>query len=192
MNLIESNLYGRLIQGDHVAFEYIFKTYYSYLLNYARQILKNAEMAEEAVENAFISFWENRETIRFSTSVKTYLFTSVYHNCLNYLKHIKVKERYELYFKHHIETDDAGNIISTIYPLYTLIEKELDQALEEAIGKLPSQCRDVFLKSRYDGLSNEEIAIQLGVSVNTVRTQISRALSKLRVSLKEYFPFLFF
>ena len=192
MNSLESTIYERIANGDAIAFEYIFKTYYSYLLNYARQIVKNAEMAEEAVETAFIGFWESRGTIRLNTSIKSYLFKSVYHNCLNYVKHKKVEERYVLYFKHHIDTDDAGNIISSNYPLSTLIEKEINHAFEEAISKLPSQCRDVFLKSRFDGMSNEEIAARLGISVNTVRTQISRALTKLRISLKDYLQFLIF
>ena len=184
MSLLERTIFERFKEGDECAF----KSYYNFLFNYAGQILKNADMAEEAVENAFINLWENRSTLIIDTSIKSYLFKSVYHNCLNQIKHLKVKERYLLYFKHHIAANRGDADEYTDYPLSRLIEKEMDLALEQALNKLPSQCREVFLLSRHDNLKNEEIAEKLGISVNTVRTQISRALSKLSTYLKEYLP----
>lgn len=188
MNPLEKNIFELFQHGDEKAFESIFKSYYNYLFNYSNQILKNAVAAEDIVEITFINFWENRNNILLETSVKSYLFKSAFNNCLNYIKHLQVMERYELYFKHHIETDDSGNIISDNYPLSQLIEKEQDLILELALKDLPDHCRKVFLLSRYENLKNEEIAVKLNISVNTVRTQISRALHKLRVQLQEYLP----
>lgn len=191
MNLFERNVFESFTKGDEKAFEYIFKTYFSYLLNYARQILKDTDAAEEIVESVFLNLWENKSEIKLETSLKSYLFKSVYNHCLNHLKHAQVKERYVLYFKHHVSTDSEGNIISADYPISNLIEKELSEIIEKSIQDLPAQCREVFMMSRYQNLKNEEIAQKLNISVNTVRTQISRALAKLRESLKEYLPLAF-
>jgi RNA polymerase sigma-70 factor (ECF subfamily) len=162
------------------------------LYNYSKQILKDPDAAEEAVEVTFLNLWENRANIVLESSIKSYLFRSVYNNCLNQLKHLLVKERYVLYFKHHVATDDSGSLISNDYPLSQVIEKELEQVLEKALNSLPPQCREVFLLSRHENFKNDEIAEKLNISVNTVRTQISRALTKLREKLKEYLPILLF
>lgn len=192
MNLFERNVFELFTKGDNKAFEYIFKTYFGYLLNYSRQILKDSDVAEEIVESTFLTLWENRNQITLETSLKSYLFKSVYNNCLNYLKHQQVKERYVLYFKHHVPTDESGNIISTDYPFSQMMEKELDDIITKAINNLPVQCREIFVMSRYKHLKNEEIAQKLNLSVNTVRTQISRALAKLRDELKDYLPYILF
>lgn len=186
MNVFERNVFEAFTRGDTKAFEYIFKSYSGYLLNYSRQILKDYMAAEEVVETVFANLWENREVIRLETSLKSYLFKSAYNQCLNYLKHLQVQDRYVLYFKHHVPTDDAGNIITGEYPVSQLIEKELTETIEKCIRRLPEQCREIFMMSRYQALKNEEIAQKLDISVNTVRTQISRALAKLREDLREY------
>lgn len=188
MNVFERNVFESFTKGDDKAFEYIYKTYFSFLLNYSKHILKDAEAAEEIVESTFLNFWENRSSIKLETSLKSYLFKSVYNNCLNHIKHLHVKERYVLYFKHHVQTDNEGEIISSEYPIAQLIEKELAELLDQAIQNLPGQCREIFIMSRYQNLKNEEIAHRLNISVNTVRTQISRALTKLRENLKDYLP----
>jgi RNA polymerase sigma-70 factor (ECF subfamily) len=190
MNLFEKNVFDAFVLGDSKAFEYIFKTYFPYLLNYARQILKDAEAAEEIVSNSFMNLWENRSNIKLETSLKSYLFKSVYNNCLNHVKHLHVKERYVLYMKHHIPTDNEGNAMTDDYPASILIGKELAETINSTIESLPAQCREVFLMSRYEDLKNEEIAQRLNISVNTVRTQISRALVRLRQNLKDYLPLL--
>jgi RNA polymerase sigma-70 factor (ECF subfamily) len=179
-------VFASFTKGDTKAFEYIFKSYSGYLLNYSRQILKDDAAAEEIVESVFLSLWENRENIRLESSLKAYLFKTAYHHCLNFLKHLRVQDRYVLYFKHHVPTDDAGNIITGEYPVSILIEKELTEIIENSIRRLPDQCREVFRMSRFESMKNEDIARKLDISVNTVRTHISRALARLREDLKEY------
>jgi len=186
VNLLEINILERLRHGDEKAFEYVFRTYYNHLYRYSKQILKDDNSAEEAVELTFINLWENHENLNIETSIKSYLFKSVFNHCLNFIKHLQVKERYILYLKHHIDADSSGNVVNHEYPLSIVIENELELILEKAINNLPHQCREVFILSRYDNLKNDEIAVKLSISVNTVRTHISRALSKLREDLKEY------
>ena len=69
---------------------------------------------------------------------------------------------------------------------------EMERILQQAIESLPERCREIFKLSRMEGLQNKEIAARLGISVNTVEGQMSIALRKLRVALKDYLPFFIF
>lgn len=177
-----------LRQGDRSTFEFLFKTYYRKLCMYAAGILKEKEAAEEVVGNFFLKFWENHQGLDIHISLKSYLYTSIYNNSLNYLEHLKVLEKYRDYATYVLDNKDLLQPVSENYPLANLISQEIVHEIEEAIQSLPEQCREVFCLSRFKELSYEEIAASLDVSINTVRTQMSRALQKLRDRLKEYLP----
>ena len=163
-------------------FEEIFQMYYPVLCNYAASITKDQSMAEDAVSEVFMKLWESRENIVIEKSLKSFLFKSVYHQCINVLKHHRVQDKYRDFFLHHppLSDDEAD------YPLSGLIENEINDIMFQTIGQLPEQCRKIFTMSRIDGLKHEEIAHELDVSINTVRTQIHRALGKLRIALKDF------
>ncbi len=74
------------------------------------------------------------------------------------------------------------------HPLANLISREIVQDIEKAVNRLPEKCREVFCLCRFENMSYEDTAGKLNISVNTVRTQMSRALAKLRESLKDYLP----
>ena len=99
--------------------------------------------------------------------------------------------KYEIYFKHHIYINDNESISSDI-PLSKLIELELSEIVGKAIESLPEQSCLIFKMSRFEMLKNEEIAEKLKISVNTVKTHISRSLARLREHLKDYLPSLIF
>jgi RNA polymerase sigma-70 factor (ECF subfamily) len=173
---------------DLRVFESIYNAYFPILYNYVVQIVKDRTEAEDIVSDVFLKLWEEKDTITFQTSVKSYLFKSAYNHSINVLKHKKIQGQYEDYFQHLNLLAEAG----ADYPLSQLIEKELTERLAKAIEKLPRQCRLIFNMSRTDGLTHEEIAQELGVSINTVHMQIRRALKKLRVELKDVLPLLLF
>ena len=76
---------------------------------------------------------------------------------------------------------------------YTLTsEEDIERVLMEAINKLPERCREIFLKSRIEGKKNREIAEELNISASTVENQMTIALKKLRLELKDYLPLLLF
>lgn len=189
MHQLEKAILKRVQHGDKDAFESLFNAYYSQLFNYAREILKDRDAAEEVVEDSFLRLWENRGHIHIETSIRAYLYRSVYNRCLNHLKHLKVRDKYRLYFTHHVTNPEYEASYSFDFPLSRLVNKELEKMIGEAIGKLPSRCREIFIMSRVEEMKHEKIAEKLGISQNTVKTQISRALSKLREELKEAFPF---
>ena len=168
--------------GDIALFEEIYTTYFPLLYNYAFTITKDRAEAEDAVGDVFLKLWENRHLLIIETSVKSYLFKSVYNLCINILQREEVRQKYENYIKHlqYVNENDSD------YPLSTLIENELTEILREAIEKLPPQCRKIFEMSRTEQLSHEEIARELGISINTVHMQIKRAITKLRIELKDF------
>ena len=170
---------------DIALFEEIYTTCFPLLYNYAFTILKDRVEAEDAVGDVFLKLWEERRFLLIETSVKSYLFKSVYNQCINILERKKVHEKYENYVKHlqYVNENDSD------YPLSSLMESELTETIQKAIEKLPPQCRKIFEMSRKEQLSHEEIAIKLGVSINTVHMQIKRALGKLRIELKDFLPF---
>ncbi|MDR2148106.1 MAG: RNA polymerase sigma-70 factor [Tannerella sp.] len=172
--------------GDVRLFEEVFNTYYSVLCNYAASIIKDQSMAEDVVSDMFLNLWEGRDHLMIETSLKSYLFKSTYNQCLNALKHVQVENQYRDFFLHHSPLSEDG----TDYPLSGIIENEIYDILQKTLEQLPEQCRKIFIMSRINGMKHEEIAQELGISINTVRTQIHRALEKLRVELKDYLPFL--
>jgi RNA polymerase sigma-70 factor, ECF subfamily len=177
-------------KGDEKAFEALFRLYYAPLFNYARELMKDTYMAEEAIEEVFVKFWENRHSIRIEHSLKSYLFKSTFNYCLNSLKHKVVEDKYKSFFLHHMPLGDANEALSDDFPLSKLLGSELEEMVTKAIEGLPVQCRQVFIMSRYQNMKHEEISRELDISVNTVRTHIARALQKLRIELKDYLPLL--
>jgi len=162
--------------GNVKSFDLLFGIYYAQLCNYAVNLIQDQMTAEDIVQELFADMWVNRNRLSIHTSFSSYLFQSVHHACLDYLKHVKVKERFY---------SDCG---ASPYPLNEdkLEFSELLKKMEETIEQLPDQCKFIFKLSRFDNLKYREIAQKLNISENTVDTQIRRALCKLRDSLRDY------
>lgn len=182
----EETLIQRFINGDQTAFELLFRFYYPGLVTYLSKIISDHDEAEEIVQDFFVKIWTSRKSIQQSTSIKNYFFVSIKNRAFNYLKKVQIKEKTLGKLKELVEQD-------LLFQPDLYVESELQQQIEKATEKLPSRTREVFMLSRFKGLSNDEIAIQLDLSKRTVETQISNALKILRNELKEYkFLLLFF
>lgn len=168
-------------QTDERAFEEVFKTHFKALHSYAYTILKDDVIAEEMVQNVFFKLWEKKEQLTIQTSLKAYLYKSVYHESLNYLKHQKVKSVHKAYAMH--STDHSSNLAEK-----KLLHGELENKLQNAINDLPEQCRTIFQLSRFEELKYREIADTLGLSIKTVENQMGKALKVLRLKLVEFLP----
>ncbi|AWW32967.1 RNA polymerase sigma-70 factor [Echinicola strongylocentroti] len=180
---IDSSKFIALLQKDGgKAFELLFKLYYDKLLHLAKYYTNNAEDAEEIVQDVFLKLWERRKKITELNN--SYLFTMTKNACLDYLKHQSVvqKKSKELYDS---QLADPLRFIQNETASYVL-EKELDQKIQESIAALPTKQREVFIKSRMDGKKNMEIAQELKISKRTVDTHITLALKAMRLQLKEF------
>ncbi len=174
--------------GNEDAFEFVFLTLYNELCVYACSILKDRDSAEEIVQEVFLKLWENRLELSIKLSIKAYLYKAVHNRCLNFIDHLQVEKRYAA--ESAIKRSDFVSPVSFDYPIANILIQELDEKINQSILDLPKQCREVFLLIRHEDLSYIEAAEKLGVSVNTIKTQLQRALSRLRENLKNYLPLL--
>jgi len=175
---IDNKLTIQLKKGNIKAFEEIFNRYKSQLYFFALGYLKSTSEAEEVVQDTFLSLWEHRESLIDSLSLKSYLYRITTNTIYNHLKHMAVRRKYaEFAILNMSEEDDDTQ--------KRLDLKDLENRLENITEKLPDQTRKVFKMSREEGLSHDEIAKQLGISVRTVENLIYRALKFIKENLKD-------
>ena len=164
---------------DQGSFEKLFREFFPPLMAFARKILVDEDDAREVVQKVFISLWERRQEVDLTTSLKSYLFTSVHNRSLNVIRDRKKFSAAEV-------PEVAGE-----WDVSTQIESmELEGKIMEVIGSLPEKCREVFELNRFEGMKYSEIAEHLNISVKTVENQMSKALKILREKLLKYMTIL--
>ena len=164
---------------DKREFEELFKNYFTPLMAFSRRILGDEDDAREVVHQVFINLWEKRSELDLSTSLKSYLFTSVNNRSLNV-----IRDRKKFSSEEVPEMSGEWDVSAQIESM------ELEEKIRGAIDSLPERCRVIFELNRFDGLKYAEIATQLDISVKTVENQISKALKILREKLALYLTIL--
>lgn len=176
--ITNTNAYALIASGDRNAFEQAFRMHYAPLCAFAVQYVKDQDAAEDLVQDLFVRVWQDREKINVSTSLKSYLFTSVRNRALNAMKvNARMRPLDEERMDHvtDAEHDEAE---------YT----DRTARVHAAIEMLPEERRKVFKLSRNEGLKYHEIAARLGISIKTVENQMGKALKTLRVELADLVP----
>ena len=174
--------FKRCFKLENFDLDHIYLEHYDALHRYAFTILKDDMLAEEMIHQVFLKLLESNTSVTIHTSLKAYLYRAVNHECLNYLKHQKIKRTYRSYVNttnYHTET-----------PSGQMIYKELEKRIWQAINELPEQRRTIFQLSRFEQLKYAEIASQLGLSIKTIESQMRKALQSLRKKLADYLPIL--
>jgi len=170
--LIES-----LKNGDEKAYNYLIDTYHHKLCIYANSLVKNIYSAEDIVQNVFIKVWEQRTRLKTNHAIKSFLYKLVYNEFIDlYRKNqslFSLEKSYYDALNSIVLEDDSESLQRVI----NVVDKE--------IQNLPPKCKEVFILSKKEGLTNIEIAEHLDVSIKTVEAQITKAFSILRSSLDE-------
>ena len=174
----DASLLSAIYDGDRTAFNILFKKYYAVLCTYACRFV-NLEDAEEIVQNLMVTLWERRADIRINTSLRQYLFRSVYLGSLNNISQNETKKRIERIYYDSIVNNEY-------FDTYQL--EELKVRITKAIADLPESYKEVFIMHRHDNLSYKEIAEKLNISPKTVDYRIQQALKILRTQFKDYLP----
>ncbi|MEX2640912.1 MAG: RNA polymerase sigma-70 factor [Balneolales bacterium] len=168
-----------LRNGDMDVFEEVYLRFNKPVYGMAYRYLRNHELAEDAVQDVFIKLWDNRKNLDCEKSLHGFLFSALKNHVLNMLKSNsrRVLRNYE-YICHTENTGDN--------PENSTVESDYDQLLEKALGNLHSTKRDIFNLKRLNGLSNEEISTQLGLSSNTVKSHLYQARKFIHSYVKKY------
>lgn len=170
-----------MTQSDSIlTFEALFKYNYRPLCLYALHYVADADIAEDIVQESYTALWSKLQEGAEVQNRKSYLYMMVRNRCLDNLRakglpteSLKPYDTYGI-----IDDDDAQE------------RSEIEARLWTAIDSLPEKCREIFIMSKRDGLKYEEIAQELGISENTVRNQISKALKLIREGAAKIFTLL--
>ncbi|MCW3807135.1 RNA polymerase sigma-70 factor [Plebeiibacterium marinum] len=161
----------KLGKKDKAAYNQLYFQYYRILVLYSMKYVNDQGVAEDIVQDLFISLWEQDLDFNNIHAFTTYLYNSTRNKSLNYLKHINVKEKYVTSVK--AESDSTFNLDEE------LDEHEIYRQIYAVIETLPDRCKQV-LELHLQGKKNAEIAELLELSVETVKTQKKRAVKKLK------------
>ncbi len=176
----DADLLARLRDGDHAAFEAIFRQWYEPVVRAANRVLHDPGVAEELSQDVFLELWRRRDTLAPDSSVAGYLMQAVRNRALNHLRHLQVQRKSAVYVEALSEPAEQADADTQA--------GELQDAIRDAIAALPPRTREVFLMSRERNLRYSEIADALGVSVKAVEANMSRALRQLRDKLSPFLP----
>jgi len=174
----ESELLILLQKDDPIAFENLFRLHHKRVYAFAIYLLSSESQAEDIVQNVFMAVWNQRKTLQISTTFITYLFGIARHMVYDFIQR---KIRQEAFVEFTLENNTDYSFITE----ETVLFHELEEQLMKHVGELPERRREIFRLSRIDGLSYKEISEKLGISENTVDSQIRHALNYLRNHLLE-------
>jgi RNA polymerase sigma-70 factor, ECF subfamily len=172
----DAELLDLLREGNAVAYTQLFDRYQPILYVYARKVTGDRDSAADIVQDVFISLWDKRETIQFSSSLRTYLYSAVRYQFFNLLDKQKVRAGYAAAMQASIQ---QGSPVTDDY----IREKEMQRLIEEAVDSLPANLRQAFLLSQRANMNSAQIADITGVSEKTVKNQLSLAVKQLKLKL---------
>lgn len=160
------------------SFESAFRQYYPNLCSYANTFLKDPQSSEDLVQEVFIKVWENQKMQLGADKIKFYLFTAVRNNCLSQL------QKNKKHLTRELQDNDAAAVI-TLPSGNEEKKAEPKTHIANALQQLPPKCREVFMLSRISGLTYQQIADTLDISKKTVENQMGKAISMMKVFVKE-------
>lgn len=167
-----------LNDGNVLNYNSLFKEMYAGLCLFSERFLVISAEGEDLVQEVFIKFWDKFEEFDSLGAIKAYLYQATRNACLNSIRHEKVKRKYE--------EEQLYQVESETYFLKQVVEEETNRIIANSIDELPPQCRKI-LQLSIQGLKNQEIADDLGISVNSVKTQKTIAYKTLRSKLQNVF-----
>lgn len=174
-------LVQRLAKNDVQAFNELYNLYSRRIFGFAYGFLRSKEEAEGVVQEVFVKIWETRNNLRSDLSFSWFLFTIARNLILNKLQHHQYEMRYQKDFLAETSGDDNNTEEQVFY-------RDMSDHINNLIMELPPKRKEIFLLSRFEGLSYQEISEKLNISVKTVEVQISLALKYIRARIKKITP----
>ena len=179
MEFADGILMAGIKKDDYACYNQLFMRYYNRICLFVFNMTADYSASEDIVQELFIKLWVQRGKLEINENIAGYLYQASKNAALNYLRAEKSRQK-SIQNMPVQEWQSDENLIEQI---------EFSAALNQCIGQLPERSRDVFMKSRFDGLKQQEISDQLGISVKTIKNQIWKSLQFLKacLELKEAF-----
>ena len=176
------NIWIKVQHDDTTAFELLYHLLYPGMCQYASQLTGDRYVAEEVVQDIFLKAWNKRSEISSEEgSIKKYLFRSVHNQCLDIVRKYRThRESLVQMLPSEAWTRISENYGFDGFLIEQLEAEETEIKIRQIVDRLPAQCREIFIKSRFENRTNEEIATEMNLSENTIKTQIYRALQKIK------------
>lgn len=171
-------LIAALKTHDRKAFEKLYKQYYKQLFALAYRYVGQAPVAEEIVHDVFLTIWKIAGQLTVQYSIKSYLSRAVVNSALNFIKKEKInngKQNAYLVVESDPEVENEQRDK----------KESLLNSLEDALAILPPKCREVMYLSRFGKLKQQEIAMQMNISIKTVKNHLTYGFQKLRELLEK-------
>lgn len=170
----DDELWKSVVMDNSQAFATLYHRYWNRLYQTTLYYLKDTNIAEQVLQDVFIVLWKKRSQLRIE-NFKAYIYVTARYHVFTYLRAAKLDPID--YIEHYTESLERADYNIAVEKLdYNDLKAELAQNLK----KLPKRCKEIFWMSRMENLTNEEIALALGISKRTVENQITQALSHLR------------
>jgi len=175
------DLLNRLKQGDKQAYEKIYFGFNKELLYAAYKKTGDKIVAEELVQNIFISLWEKRLDLQIN-NLQAYLFGALKLSVINHVRSLVMENKYMEYqtLTYSEDHHDTSNQVD-LHDLSSIIEK--------GINSLPEKTQEVFRLSRYQHQSTKDISTELNISEKAVEYHITRSIKRIKEYIKNFYIF---
>jgi len=176
----DEELIALLATNEESAIDLVFRKYYAFLCRSVYRIISDTQITEDLAQEVFYELWRKRAKLNITTSLRAYLKRAALNKALNYIRDQKID------FRNAPAKEELTSKAASVEQ--ELAAANLQQEIDQAIDSLPEKCRLVFVLSRYEEMSYQQIADHLEISIKTVENQISKALKSLRKALATHLP----
>jgi RNA polymerase sigma-70 factor (family 1) len=174
----DRDLFRLIALGDEPAFAELFRRYDRRIYPFVLKMIKSQILAEEIAQEIFIKIWRHRESLSIIEQPESYILTIAARHTLDQIK--KRLNEHKM-----LQRFSAGLSPTHNEPEELLLLKDTEELIQRAVDQLPPQQKSVYLLSRKQGLSYEEIGQELKISPNTVRNHLVKALAAIRIWLEQ-------
>lgn len=174
-------------------FGVLFMKYRDRYVSIARSYVRDTAIAEDIVGDAFTKFWDNRSEIQITSAPEAYILQAIRNRCLNHMrdKCNQIRLQQEIHNDRYKVLAKEIELLSS-EDISFLFETDISSILNRILDNVPELSKEIFVSSRFRGMTYKEIAEKYNVSERKVKREIQKILELMRIGLKDYLPVLLF